>query len=186
MKTRKALFLDRDGVININYGYVHAVENFHFIDGIFDLARLAFNKGYHICIITNQSGIGRGYYSESQFLSLTSWMCERFKEQGAIISKVYFSPYHPVHGIGRYKKDDFSRKPNPGMLIEAINDFNLDPRHCIFVGDNKSDIYAGLAAKIGTNIYLSSKNNSLDIDLKNVFMASSLQKVHPFLSQNKL
>ena len=81
------------------------------MDGIFDLVRLASDKGYIICVITNQSGIGRGYYSESQFHLLTSWMCQRFEEEGAVISKVYFSPFHPKYGVGKYKKDDFQAKP---------------------------------------------------------------------------
>jgi D-glycero-D-manno-heptose 1,7-bisphosphate phosphatase len=108
-------------------------------------------------------------------------MCERFKEKGAIISKVYFSPYHPIHGIGKYKKDDFSRKPNPGMLLDAINDFDLDPKFCILIGDSKTDIHAGLAAKIGTNIYLGSSNVNLDFSLGNIFSINSLDEAIPFL-----
>jgi len=179
--TKKALFLDRDGVINKDYGYVHTIDKFHFMDGIFSLARLASEKGYLIFVVTNQSGIGRGYYSESQFHLLTSWMSERFQEEGAIISKVYFSPYHPKHGIGKYKKDDFSRKPNPGMLLDAINDFDLDPRLCIFIGDSETDINAGLAANIGRNILFSSSNNSLDICSKQILRISSLNEAIPFL-----
>ena len=179
--TRKALFLDRDGVINKDHGYVHTIDKFDFLDDIFGLAKHASKKGYLICVVTNQAGIGRGYYSESQFHLLTDWMSKRFQEEGAAISKVYFSPYHPKHGIGKYKKDDFSRKPNPGMLLDAINDFDLDPQLCIFIGDNETDMDAGLAAKIGTNILINSSNVSVDICSKQIFRISSLNEAIPFL-----
>ena len=86
----KALFLDRDGVINVDHGYVHTIEDFDFVDGIFELTRNAVSKGYVIVVITNQSGIGRGYYSEKQFMDLSAWMCEQFQLSGAKIEKVYF------------------------------------------------------------------------------------------------
>jgi len=88
---RGALFLDRDGVINVNHGYVHKRENFHFIDGLFDVARGAIEKNYKLIVITNQAGIGRGYYTEEQFHQLTDWMCEQFSAAGAPISRVFFS-----------------------------------------------------------------------------------------------
>ena len=150
--TTKALFLDRDGVINLDHGYVFRVEDFQFIDGIFELSRAAISKGYVICVITNQAGIGRGYYNVSDFNSLTEWMCEQFRVEGVSISKVYFSPYHPEHGIGRYKKDDKSRKPNPGMIQQAVDEFNLDLSESVLIGDKPSDIQAGLNAGVRTNV----------------------------------
>ena len=90
----RALFLDRDGVININHGYVHSVDDFEIIDGIFDVVRTAHANNLKVVVITNQSGIGRGFYSEQQFHLLTSWMCEKFINAGAPIDKVYFSPFH--------------------------------------------------------------------------------------------
>ena len=110
----RALFLDRDGVINVNHGYVHSIENFNFIDGIFDLVQTAHANNLKVVVITNQAGIGRGFYSEQQFDQLTSWMCKEFMKQGAPIDKVYFSPFHPTEGLGKYKKDDFSRKAKSG------------------------------------------------------------------------
>ena len=178
---KKALLLDRDGVVNLNHGYVHTIENFHFLAGIFDVVRLASKKGYVICVVTNQAGIGRGYYSESQFHHLSNWMCARFKEQNAVINKVYFSPYHPTHGIGQYKKDDYSRKPNPGMLIDAINDFDLDPELCILIGDSETDIRAGLAANIGTNLHLGVTDIISESNTKRIFNISRLEEVLPFL-----
>ena len=122
----RGLFLDRDGVINVNHGYVHSVRNFEFIDGIFDIVRAAHANNFKIVVITNQSGIGRGLYSETQFYQLTSWMCKEFLDAGAPIDKVYFSPFHPTQGLGKYKKDDVSRKPNPGMIYQAQQELGLD------------------------------------------------------------
>lgn len=148
----KALFLDRDGIINIDYGYVYKIEDFDFIHGIFDLALEARNKGYLIVIITNQAGIGRGYYSISDFNILTDWMSNVFLSKGISISKVYFSPYHPFHGKGKYKKNHVSRKPNIGMIREAEDEFRINLSKSLLVGDNLTDIQAGKASGIGKNI----------------------------------
>lgn len=151
----KALFLDRDGVINLNHGYVHSKDNFDFVDGIFDLVRTARMSGYKVIVVTNQAGIGRGYYTEEQFHELTAWMCEKFESQSGGIDKVYFSPYHPISGIGIYLRDDDSRKPRPGMILKARREFGLSLEDCILVGDKPSDIQAGTAAGIGMNILFS-------------------------------
>jgi D-glycero-D-manno-heptose 1,7-bisphosphate phosphatase len=100
------LFLDRDGVINHNYGYVHRREDFDFIEGVFDVARRAHEADFILVVVTNQAGIARGYFDEEQFQALSDWMCFRFLEAGAPIRKVYFSPYNPSAGIGKYLKDD--------------------------------------------------------------------------------
>ena len=96
----RALFLDRDGVINVDHGWVSTREQFQFVDGIFELCRCATELGYLIVVVTNQAGIGRGYYTEEQFHELTDWMCGVLRERGAPVAKVYFCPYHPEHGIG--------------------------------------------------------------------------------------
>jgi D-glycero-D-manno-heptose 1,7-bisphosphate phosphatase len=147
-----AIFLDRDGVININYGHVHKREDFDFIDGIFDIARYAHEQNYKIVVITNQAGIGRGYYSEDDFHQLTDWMCEQFSLAGAPIERVYFSPYHPTAGIGAYLKDDLSRKPRPGMILQAQAELNLDLAGSVLIGDKATDIQAGIAAGVGRNL----------------------------------
>ena len=157
---QRALLLDRDGVINVDHGYVHQVDKFEFIDGIFEVTRAAQLFGYKIIVITNQAGIARGYYSEKQFHQLTAWMCNEFLNEGVSIHKVYYSPFHPTEGFGEYKKDDFSRKPNPGMLMQAQQEFNLDLCNSILIGDKASDIQACIAAGVGS-IYYSRRNNLL-------------------------
>jgi D-glycero-D-manno-heptose 1,7-bisphosphate phosphatase len=149
---RRALFLDRDGVINVDHGYVSRTVNFEFIDGIFELCRRAKTLEYLILVVTNQAGIGRGHYSERDFLELTRWMCGVFRDRGASIDKVYFCPYHPEHGIGNYRIDSPLRKPAPGMILQAANEFDIDLNQSVLVGDNDSDIQAGIAAGVGRNL----------------------------------
>jgi D-glycero-D-manno-heptose 1,7-bisphosphate phosphatase len=150
----KALFLDRDGVINIDHGYVHKTEHFEFLPGIFELVRVAKTKGYKVIVVTNQAGIGRGYYTEQQFQALTNWMCDQFALNGGRIDAVYFCPFHPEHGVGDYKRESDCRKPAPGMLLQAQRENDIDMKASIFVGDKPSDMAAGLAARVATLLYL--------------------------------
>lgn len=149
---RPALFLDRDGVINVDHAYVHTIEHFEFIDGIFELCRSAKQLGFLICVITNQAGIGRGYYTEADFKKLTDWMLGVFQSKDAAIDKVYFCPSHPEHGIGKYKIDSPFRKPGPGMILQAAEELDIDLAKSILVGDKESDIQAGITAGVGCNL----------------------------------
>jgi D-glycero-D-manno-heptose 1,7-bisphosphate phosphatase len=151
---RRALFLDRDGVINVDHGYVHRPEEFEFVGGIFELVAAANRAGYLVVVVTNQAGIGRGYYSEAQFHELTHWMRDRFAEHGGQIDGVYFCPYHPEHGIGEYRRESEFRKPAPGMLLQAQSELGIDMGQSIFIGDKPSDMAAGRAAGVGTLFYL--------------------------------
>lgn len=163
MAKARALLLDRDGVINVERGYVHSREDFEFQPGIFELCRAARGLGYLIVVVTNQAGIARGYYTEAAFLELTAWMVDRFIEQGVEIARVYYCPYHPVHGLGPYKYDSPDRKPRPGMILRAADDFALDLTASVLVGDKMSDIEAGRAAGVGTMILL--RNDPLARDV---------------------
>lgn len=151
---RPALFLDRDGIINVETNYVYRIDDFVFIDGIFDLCRSALAAGMAIVVVTNQAGIGRGYYTEAQFQVLSAWMCERFTEEGIVIAGVYYCPYHPEHGVGKYKADSFDRKPNPGMILRAKDDLGLLLEASILVGDKASDIAAAKAAKLAKSVLM--------------------------------
>jgi len=148
----RALILDRDGVVNIDKDYVHTIEEFEFVDGVFELCRMAVEQGYRVIVITNQSGIGRGYYTEDDFHALTDWMKTQFAAERIAIAQVYYCPYHPVHGIGKYKADSYDRKPNPGMILKAVRDFDLDLPNCILVGDRESDMKAAQTAGIGHKV----------------------------------
>ena len=183
MRTNKALFLDRDGVINIDQGYVHCREAFHFQEGIFELCRAAQSLGYLLVVVTNQAGIARGYYTESEFLKLTEWMTQQFAEQQIRIARVYYCPYHPIHGVGEYKCDSPDRKPNPGMLFRARADFNLDLMSSILVGDKLSDIYAAKAAGVGTTILLRSQAAEFEVQVDHCHISDSLDDIrHRFFS----
>jgi D-glycero-D-manno-heptose 1,7-bisphosphate phosphatase len=141
--------LDRDGTINIEKNYVHRIEDFEFIDGITELISGYFNNGYLVVIITNQAGIARGYYTEKDYQKLTNWMLAEFKKKGITISKVYHCPHHPdITGECQ------CRKPNPGMITQAVREFNIDPVNSVLIGDKKSDILAGQNAGIGKNLYI--------------------------------
>lgn len=146
--TRRALFLDRDGVINIDKGYVHKIDDFDFVPGIFEFCRKAVEQGYQLIVVTNQSGIGRGYYTEQDFHALTQWMLDAFAGEGAPIQKVFYCPHHPAAGQGDYLQDCECRKPKPGMLNQAIDEFGLTAQQCLMLGDNQSDIAAAQAAGV--------------------------------------
>lgn len=145
----RALFLDRDGIINHDDGYTSRAEDFKFIEGIFDLCRAAKQSDYLLIVVTNQAGIGRGYYSAPDFLALTAWMCGRFEAEGAPITEVFFCPDHPEHGIGPYRKDSFDRKPNPGMLLRAAERHRISLQDSIMIGDKESDMQAAKRAGVG-------------------------------------
>jgi len=163
---KKALFLDRDGVINKEKNYLYKIEDFEFIDGVFEICGYFQNRGYLIIIITNQAGIARGKYSEEDFEVLTKWMLNEFKKEGVEIAQVYHCPHHP----------DFSgecncRKPNPGMILEAQKQFNIDLKNSILVGDKNSDIEAGINAGIKNNFLIDTghkiKENKYDVKILN-------------------
>jgi D-glycero-D-manno-heptose 1,7-bisphosphate phosphatase len=174
----RALFLDRDGVINVDRGYVHRIEEFEFMPGIFDLARFWSNElRGPIVIVTNQSGIGRGYFDDSAYAELTRFMCDRFAAEQAEIAKVYYCPYHPRHGIGAYRTDHPWRKPNPGMILQAAADLGVDLARSALVGDKPSDMAAGAAAGIGVRILLETGTIQGDQPSLHHYLAADLTEV---------
>lgn len=156
--TRRALFLDRDGVINVDHGYVHRPDQIAFVPGIFDLCRAAHRNGMLLIVVTNQAGIGRGYYSEDQFQALCTWMHQRFETENAPLAHIYHCPYHPEHGVGDYKLDSPDRKPNPGMILKAQKDFEINLLQSLIVGDRETDMQAGLRAGIPKRVLFDPNN----------------------------
>ena len=150
----KVLFLDRDGVINKDLNYVHKKDDFYFKYGIFKLLKKALEKNYEIIIITNQSGIGRGFYSEEDFWDLMSWVQKIFLKKKILIKKIYFCPHHPTHAIGKYKKVCKCRKPNSLLFEKAKKEFNIDMQKSIMIGDKESDLEAAEKAGVSKLILL--------------------------------
>jgi len=150
-----ALFLDRDGVINVDRGYVYSPDQFEFIPGIFELARFTVHElQWPIVVVTNQSGIGRALFDEDAYQALTRWMCDRFEAEDAPIARIYHCPYHPQFGVGAYRMDHPWRKPKPGMILQAAVDLDLDLAASAIIGDSSVDIAAAAAAGIGLRIRL--------------------------------
>lgn len=150
----RVLFLDRDGVINVNFGYVHTPERTTWVEGVFDFCRVAVQKGYGLVVVTNQAGIARGLYTEEQFASYTEWMLQQFSMQGVDILRVYYCPHHPTAGEGLYRVDCECRKPCPGMILAAAEDLGVDLALSMMIGDKASDMQAAQAAGIGKRILL--------------------------------
>lgn len=146
----KALFLDRDGVINVEKNYLHKIEDFELMDGIIEVCRRFQEEGYRIIVVTNQSGIARGYYSEDDFAVLCHWMVNRFAEEGVRIDRIYHCPHHEaISGPCE------CRKPEPGMFLEAQRDFDLDMSSSVMIGDSERDIEAAQRAGVGYTLLFS-------------------------------
>ncbi len=145
---KKALFLDRDGVINKEINYLHTIEEFEFIPEIFDICRFYSHHGFSIFVVTNQAGIARGYYSTGDFLKLNEWMLSQFENKGVHIEKIYFCPHHP-----EITGPCSCRKPNPGMILNAAGEFEIDLTRSLLIGDKISDLEAGYNAGI-SNCFL--------------------------------
>ncbi len=142
----KALFLDRDGVINEETGYIHHPDAVRFVDGIFSLCRTAQTLHYRLIVVTNQAGIGRGLYTALQYEELMAWMRSEFRREGVEFDAIYHCPYHPEHGLGEYKREHVDRKPSPGMLHRGAREFNLSLPDSVLIGDRCTDIAAAAAA----------------------------------------
>lgn len=140
-----ALFLDRDGVVNQEVGWLIRREDVAWVPGIFALCRTAKELGYKLVIVTNQAGIARGYYTEEQYHELMQWMRAEFHLEGIQLDGVYHCPYHPVHGIGEWKRDHEDRKPGAGMLRRAARDLQVDLPRSVMVGDRCTDVGAANA-----------------------------------------
>ena len=143
---RPALFLDRDGVLNHDHGYVGSQDRWEWIDGAREAVAAATSKGWHVFIVTNQAGIARGLYGEPDVNALQLWVADELRRTGGTLDDWRFCPYHTEGRIDSYRRDSDWRKPAPGMLLDLIKQWDLNPRHCVMVGDKDTDVAAGLAA----------------------------------------
>ena len=147
--TIKTIFLDRDGVINKEIGYLSKIADFKFIKGIFDACIYFQNLNYKIIIISNQSGIARGYFNENDYLKVTEWMLGQFNNNGIKILDIFYCPHSPESSCE-------CRKPKPGMFLEAKNQYNIDMKNSWMIGDSESDIKSANAAGIFNTILVRS------------------------------
>ena len=148
-RVKKALFLDRDGVINKDKGYVSKAEDFEFIDGVIQTLQEFSNRGYLLIIITNQSGIGRGYYSVEDFKKLNQYMLDELQKHLVHVDGVYFCPHDPILECD-------CRKPKPKMVLDAVREFGIELENSIFVGDKSSDMKCALNAGVGKMFFVGS------------------------------
>lgn len=151
-KNKKIVYLDRDGVINYDTSYVYKIEDFKFITGVFEACNHFVALGYDIIIITNQSGINRGYYSIKDFDILSKWMIEEFKKENIDILKLYYCPHTPEENCK-------CRKPKIGMIEDSLRDFDIDLENSWLIGDKTSDIQTAINSGIKNHILINSTYN---------------------------
>ena len=145
---RPALFLDRDGTINIDHGYVGTRERFEWMPGALDAIRLATEAGWHVFVVTNQSGVARGFFDEAAVDALHAWMVDEVRLAGGNVDDIRVCPFHEQATIPRYRRASDWRKPAPGMILDLIQRWSLDPARCMLVGDQPSDMGAAQGAGI--------------------------------------
>ena len=154
----KALFLDRDGVINKNFGYVFSMKNFVWLKNVKKAIKYAYDKKYLIIVITNQSGVARGFYKENDIKILHSVINRKLKKKNCKIHDFFYCPYHPKYGNKKYKKKSYLRKPSPGMIFQAVKKWNIDINKSFMIGDKKIDM---IAAKRSNLKFIKKKYNLL-------------------------
>jgi len=148
-----AIFIDRDGTLNVDRNYVNSPERFEWIAGAPEAVKWLNDHGYLVIVITNQAGIAHGYYSEQEFRQFSDWINDCLAEHGAHIDAVYYCPHHPEHGNGDYKRICDCRKPGSGMIEAALGDWDIDPSRSLMIGDKDSDVQAAHAAGIRGELF---------------------------------
>ena len=156
---RKAVFLDRDGVINKDFGYVHRWEDFEFIPGSIEAMRKLQDSGYALVIVTNQSGLARGFYTQQQYHQLTETYVQYLAAQRVFLDGVYFCPHHPKGAVPSLAKECDCRKPAPGMFHKAARELDISLSDSLMIGDKSSDVEAARAAGVGHIFSVDSQNS---------------------------
>jgi D-glycero-D-manno-heptose 1,7-bisphosphate phosphatase len=150
---RPALFLDRDGVLNQDHGYVGRRAQWDWTPGALDAVKLATDNGWHVFVVTNQSGVARGLYTEADVKTLMAWMEDEVRRHGGTIDDTRYCPFHPDGTVPAYRRDSDWRKPGPGMILNLITDWELNPQHCVLIGDQDTDMTAAAAARIAGTMF---------------------------------
>jgi D-glycero-D-manno-heptose 1,7-bisphosphate phosphatase len=150
---RPALFLDRDGVINVDHGYIGTVERFEWTETSPAAIRAASDAGWHVFVVTNQSGVARGKYDEAAVRNLLGWMTDEARRAGGTIDDARYCPYHPAATVAAYRRDSDWRKPAPGMLLDLIRAWGVDPAACAMIGDQPTDMQAAAAAGVAGHLF---------------------------------
>jgi D-glycero-D-manno-heptose 1,7-bisphosphate phosphatase len=163
--SRRGAFIDRDGVLNEDRAYVHRVADYAFIPGSVDALRQLQQAGYLLVLITNQSGIARGLFTEADYHQLESYISEQLAQSGVSLDSVQYCPHLPDAPVAEYRQDCECRKPRPGMILDAAKLLDVDLTHSILVGDRRSDIEAGRAAGVGHCYLVRSGQKLSDADL---------------------
>jgi D-glycero-D-manno-heptose 1,7-bisphosphate phosphatase len=151
-----AVFLDRDGVINQDREYVSQIDDFHFIDGSIEAMQALKRAGWDLVLVTNQSGIARGLYSEDDFLQLTEWMDWSLSDRSVDLDGIYYCPHHPQYSESAEHRNCACRKPKPGMLLEAAQELDIDLANSWMIGDKPADMQAAIAAGVEHRILVRS------------------------------
>ena len=150
---RRALFLDRDGVCNVDHGWVGTRERFEWVAGARQAIAAATRRGWHVFLVTNQSGVARGHYTEDDVRVLHRWMLDEVLAEGGTIDDSRYCPFHPEAVLPAYRGASSWRKPGPGMLLDLLRAWRLDPARCLMVGDQPSDMATAAAAGMPGHLF---------------------------------
>ncbi len=150
---RPALFLDRDGVLNVDHGYVGSQDRWEWVEGAREAVALATQHGWHVFVVTNQAGVARGLYGEADVDALQNWVADGLRRAGGTLDDFRYCPYHVEGRVDAYRRESDWRKPAPGMLLDLMREWQLDPRRCVMVGDKDSDMQAAARAGVAGHLF---------------------------------
>jgi D-glycero-D-manno-heptose 1,7-bisphosphate phosphatase len=150
---RRAAFFDRDGVLNIDHGYVGTRERFEWMPGALEAIRYVTEARWHVFVVTNQSGVARGHYDEAAVRQLLDWMADEARRAGGTIDDVRYCPFHEAAVVDAYQRSSDWRKPEPGMVLDLIRTWELDPERCVMIGDQPTDMAAASAAGVPGHLF---------------------------------